>query len=188
MSSTETTLVIMAAGMGSRYGGLKQLEAIGPNGEVFMDYAIHDAIQAGFNKAAIIIKKQNEEDFRRILGHRIENKIDTSYVFQELPTHRKKPYGTAEAVLCCKDTVKTPFAVINADDFYGREAYIKMHAHLKSSKDSAMVAYYLKNTLSDGGTVARGICKVGIDGYLQKVDEQLPSQKTTIIRHKRLFL
>ena len=177
MSSTETTLVIMAAGMGSRYGGLKQLEAIGSNGEVFMDYAIYDAIKAGFNKAAIIIKKENEEDFRQILGRRIEEKIDTTYVYQELPSHRKKPYGTAEAVLCCKDAVKTPFAVINADDFYGSKAYVKMHNHLTTSKDSAMVAYYLKNTLSDSGTVARGICKVSSDGYLQEVDEQLAIPK-----------
>jgi len=167
----------MAAGMGSRYGGLKQLEAIGSNGEVFMDYAIYDALKAGFSKAVIIIKKENEEDFRRIIGNRIENKIDTAYVFQTLPPHRKKPYGTAEAVLCCKDAVKTPFAVINADDFYGREAYVKMREHLVSSKDSAMVAYYLRNTLSDSGTVARGICKVGGDGYLLEVDEQLKIPK-----------
>ena len=169
---TNTTIVIMAAGMGSRYGGLKQLEAIGSKGEVFMDYAIYDAIKAGFSKAVIIIKKENEEDFRRIIGNRIEDKIDTAYVYQLLPTHRKKPYGTAEAVLCCKNEVKTPFAVINADDFYGREAYEKMHNHLASSKDSAMIAYYLKNTLSDSGTVARGICKVANDGYLLEVDEQ----------------
>ena len=172
-----TTLVIMAAGMGSRYGGLKQLEAIGSKGEVFMDYAIHDAIQAGFSKAVIIIKKENQEDFRRIIGNRIENKIDTTYVFQELPTHRKKPYGTAEAVMCCKDAVTTPFAVINADDFYGREAYTKMHSHLIHSKESAMVAYYLKNTLSDSGTVARGICTVDDSGYLMEVDEQLAIPK-----------
>jgi len=169
----DTTLVIMAAGMGSRYGGLKQLEAIGSNGEVFMDYAIYDAVRAGFSKAVMIIKKENEDDFRRVIGNRIENKIDTAYVYQKLPAHRKKPYGTAEAVLCCKDAVKTPFAVINADDFYGREAYVKMSAHLASSKDSAMVAYYLSNTLSDSGTVARGICNVSGDGYLLEVDEQL---------------
>jgi len=167
----------MAAGMGSRYGGLKQLEAIGANGEVFMDYAIHDAIQAGFTKAAIIIKKENAEDFRRVIGNRIENKIDTTYVYQQLPAHRRKPYGTAEAVLCCKDVVKTPFAVINADDFYGREAYVKMHSHLTTSPDSAMVAYYLKNTLSDSGTVARGICTVDTNGFLQEVDEQLAIPK-----------
>jgi len=172
-----TTLVIMAAGMGSRYGGLKQLEAIGKNGEVFMDFAIHDAIEAGFNKAVLIIKKENEEDFRRIIGNRIENKIDTTYVFQTLPTHRKKPYGTADAILCCKDAVKTPFGVINADDFYGREAYVKMNKHLTTSKDSAMVAYYLQNTLSDSGTVARGICTVDANGYLQEVDEQLAIPK-----------
>jgi len=177
MHPQDTTIVIMAAGMGSRYGGLKQLEAIGSNGEVFMDYAIHDAIQAGFNKAVLIIKKENEDDFRRIIGGRIENKIDTTYVYQELPTHRRKPYGTAEAVLCCRDAVKTPFAVLNADDFYGREAYVKMHNHLTTSKDSAMVAYYLKNTLSDSGTVARGICKVDANGYLQEVDEQLAIPK-----------
>jgi len=172
-----TTIVIMAAGMGSRYGGLKQLEAIGSNGEVFMDYAIHDALEAGFNKAVLIIKKENEDDFKRIIGNRIENKIDTTYVYQNLPTHRKKPYGTAEAVLCCKDAVKTPFAVMNADDFYGREAYVKIHNHLTTSKDSAMVAYYLKNTLSDSGTVARGICTVDANGYLQEVDEQLAIPK-----------
>jgi len=112
----------MAAGMGSRYGGLKQLEAIGSNGEVFMDFAVYDAVKAGFDKAVIIIKKENEEDFRRAVGNRIERKIDTAYVYQSLPSHRIKPYGTAEAVLCCKDAVTTPFAVINGDDFYGREA------------------------------------------------------------------
>ena len=171
-----TTLVIMAAGMGSRYGGLKQLEPIGSNGEVFMDFSIYDAIKAGFNKAVIIIKKENEADFRRVIGNRIENKIDTSYVFQKLPSHRVKPYGTAEAVLCCKDVVNTPFGVLNADDFYGREAFVKMRGHLATSTDSAMVAYYLKNTLSDSGTVARGICKVE-DGYLVEVDEQLKIPK-----------
>ena len=169
---TDTTIVIMAAGMGSRYGGLKQLEPIGSNGEVFMDFSIYDAVKAGFNKAVIILKKENEADFRRVIGNRIESKIDTTYVFQQLPPHRAKPYGTAEAVLCCKDTIKTPFGVINADDFYGYEAYAKMHQHLTSSKDSAMVAYYLKNTLSDGGTVARGICKLD-NGYLTEIDEQL---------------
>jgi len=177
MQPTKTTLVIMAAGMGSRYGGLKQLEAIGSNGEIFMDFAIHDATKAGFNKAVIIIKKENEADFRRIVGNRIEDKIDTSYVFQELPPHRKKPYGTAQAVLCCKDVVKTPFAVINADDYYGQEAYDKMNKQLSTSKDSAMIAYYLKNTLSDSGTVARGICTVDNDGYLLEVDEQLAIPK-----------
>ena len=173
MANINTEIVIMAAGMGSRYGGLKQLEPIGSNGEVFMDYAIYDAVKAGFNKAVVIIKKENEEDFRRVIGNRIENKIDTVYVFQKLPPHRKRPYGTAEAVLCCKNTVKMPFAVINADDFYGRDSYVKMHGHLMSSKDSATMAYYLKNTLSDSGTVNRGICKVADDGYLLEIDEQI---------------
>ena len=168
---TESTIVIMAAGMGSRYGGLKQLEQIGSNGEVFMDFSIYDAAKAGFNKAVIIIKKENESDFRRIMGNRIENMIDTTYVYQKLPSHRVKPYGTAEAVLCCKDVVKTPFGVINADDFYGSEAYVKMHGHLTTSKDSAMIAYYLKDTLSDSGTVARGICKIENE-YLLEIDEQ----------------
>ena len=167
---------IMAAGMGSRYGGLKQLEPIGSNGEVFMDFAIHDAVKAGFTKAVIIIKKENEADFRRVVGNRIESKIDTTYVYQALPAHRVKPYGTAEAVLCCKDVVTTPFAVINADDFYGGEAYVKMHRHLTTSDDSAMVAYYLRNTLSDSGTVARGICKLDGD-YLLEIDEQLAIPK-----------
>lgn len=172
----ETTLVIMAAGMGSRYGGLKQLESIGSNGEIFIDFSIYDALKAGFDKAVIIIKKENEEDFRRVVGNRLERKIDVEYVFQKLPEHRKKPYGTAEAVLCCKEVVKTPFAVLNADDFYGSEAYEKIHCHLISSTDSAMVAYYLKNTLSNNGTVARGICKVEND-YLLEVDEQLKIPK-----------
>jgi len=153
------------------------MEPIGSNGEVFMDYAIHDAVGAGFNKAVLIIKKEDEEVFRQVIGNRIENKIDTTYVYQQLPSHRRKPYGTAEAVLCCKEVVKTPFAVMNADDFYGREAYLKIHNHLTTSKDSVMVAYYLKNTLSDSGTVARGICTVDASGYLQEVDEQLAIPK-----------
>jgi UTP-glucose-1-phosphate uridylyltransferase len=162
----------MAAGMGNRYGGLKQLEPIGAKGEVFMDFSIHDAVKAGFNKAVIIIKRENEGDFKRVIGNRIENKIETAYVYQQLPPHRAKPYGTAEAVLCCRDAVTTPFAVINADDFYGREAFVKIHGHLTSSTDSAMVAYYLRNTLSEGGTVARAICKTE-NGYLLELDEQL---------------
>jgi dTDP-glucose pyrophosphorylase len=177
MSPAKTTIAIMAAGMGSRFGGLKQLEAIGPSGEVFMDYAVYDAVRAGFDKAVIIIKKENEDDFRQVIGKRIENIIDTEYAFQELPSHRKKPYGTAEAVLCCRDIIKTPFAVINSDDFYGRGAYIKMREHLAFSKDSAMMAYYLSNTLSDNGTVNRGICKVSTDGYLLEVDERLAIPK-----------
>ena len=178
----QTTLVIMAAGMGSRYGGLKQLEPIGSGGEVFMDFSIHDAKKAGFTKAVIIVKKENEADFRRVIGNRIENKIDTTYVYQDLPAHRVKPYGTAEAVLCCKDVVKTPFAVINADDFYGSEAYEKMHQHLTTSSDSAMVAYYLRNTLSDSGTVARGICKLEGE-YLLEIDEQLKISKDNDYPH-----
>ena len=166
----KTALVVMAAGMGSRFGGLKQLEPIGKNGEVIIDYSIHDAIRAGFNKVVFVIKHEIEEDFKRIVGNRIEKKIEVEYVYQTIPPHRKKPYGTGDAILCCKDVISEPFVVINADDYYGVDAFKKMHDYLVSEDDYAMVAFELRNTLSENGTVARGICDVK-DGFLTKVTE-----------------
>ena len=166
----KTTLVVMAAGMGSRFGGLKQIEPIGKNGEVIIDYSAYDAIKAGFDKIVFIIKKEIENDFKRIVGDRIATKIDVEYVYQESPEGRSKPYGTAHAILCCKDVVKTPFVVINADDFYGAIAFKVIHNHLINSTDYAMVGFELENTVTENGTVARGVCEV-VDGYLTNVRE-----------------
>lgn len=171
----DTTLVVMAAGMGSRFGGLKQMEPVGKNGEVLLDYSIYDAQKAGFNQVCFIIKKEIEDDFRRLVGSRIEKKIDVSYVMQStdnLPEGRVKPWGTAHAILCCKDTVKTPFVAINADDYYGSHAFLSIHKHLLQAKglDFAMVAYLLEKTVSENGTVARGVCQVE-NGYLKSIRE-----------------
>lgn len=172
----KTTLVIMAAGIGSRFGGgIKQLEPIGPNGEIIMDYSIHDAIQAGFNKVIFIIRKDIEADFKEVIGNRIEAVcerlgVEVGYAFQdihdipgEFPEGRTKPWGTGQAVLAAKDLINTPFAVINADDYYGKKAYQEMHDWLiEDHADNAisMAGFILKNTLSDHGGVTRGICKV----------------------------
>ena len=171
----DTTLVVMAAGMGSRFGGLKQMEPVGRNGEVLLDYSIYDAKKAGFNKVCFIIKKEIEEDFRRLVGSRIEKKIDVSYVMQStdnLPAGRVKPWGTAHAILCCKDTVKTPFVALNADDYYGANAFGEIHEHLIHAKgmEFAMVAYLLEKTVSENGTVARGVCELE-NGYLKTIRE-----------------
>jgi hypothetical protein len=182
-----TTLVIMAAGIGSRFGGgIKQLEPMGPNGEIIMDYSIYDAKAAGFNKVVFILRKDIEEDFREIIGKRIEKVMDVEYVFQALedipdgftvPSERKKPWGTGQAVLCCKGVVKEPFAVINADDYYGKEAFAKVHDYLvgegttDKQYDMCMAGFILKNTLSDNGVVTRGVCVVGEDEYLTEVVE-----------------
>lgn len=182
-----TTLVIMAAGIGSRFGGgIKQLEPMGPNGEIIMDYSIYDAKAAGFNKVVFILRKDIEEDFRAIIGQRIEKVIDVEYVFQSLedlpegfkaPAERKKPWGTGQAVLCCKGVVNEPFAVINADDYYGKEAFRKVHDYLvddrKTDKiyDMCMAGFILKNTLSDNGAVTRGVCVVDNDDHLSQVVE-----------------
>lgn len=181
----QTSLVIMAAGIGSRYGsGIKQLEKVGPDGEIIMDYSIHDAIRAGFNKVIFIIRRDLERDFKEIIGNRIAKKIPVEYVFQEIdalpngftkPEERMKPWGTGHAVLCCKGIVKDAFAVINADDFYGKDAFIKVHdylckADIKSS-DYCMAGFVLGNTLSDNGEVTRGVCKVDGNGMLQSIEE-----------------
>ena len=164
----DITLVVMAAGMGSRFGGLKQLEPIGKNGEVILDFSVYDAVKAGFNKVVFVIKHAIEDDFKRIVGSRIEKKVKVEYVFQETdalpegftrPADRQKPWGTAHAILCCKNVVKEPFAVVNADDYYGRSAFKKIYDELSSdSKDYCMVGFRLKNTLTENGTVSRGVC------------------------------
>ena len=170
------TLVVMAARMGSRFGGLKQMEPIGPNGEVLLDFSVYDAQKAGFDKIVFVIKQEMEADFRRLVGDRISKKIEVEYVFQtmeHIPDGRTKPWGTAHAVLCCKKVIHEPFAVINADDYYGRNAYTALHAHLMQAKgyDFCMVAYELAKTLTENGTVARGVCEIA-DGYLQNITER----------------
>lgn len=172
----KTTLVIMAAGMGSRFGGLKQAEPITKDGKCILDFSVYDAKKAGFSKAVFIIRRDMEEDFKRLVGDRIQKNIDVDYVFQsdkDLPQGRTKPFGTGHAIYCCKDTVKTPFAIINADDYYGSNAFFKMHDHLERAKkgEYAMTAYKLKNTLSKNGTVSRGVCEEK-NGYLLKVTER----------------
>jgi len=171
----KTTLVVMAAGMGSRFGGLKQIEPITPNGRVILDFSVYDAIKAGFDNVVFIIKKEIEEDFKKAIGDRLSEKLDISYVYQEctnLPEGRKKPWGTTHAVLCCKDAVKNPFAIINADDYYGQNAFKNIHDHLVNAKgfDFSMVPYELNKTLSDNGAVTRGVCKIE-DGYLKDIEE-----------------
>ena len=176
----DITLVVMAAGMGSRFGGLKQLEPIGKNGEVILDFSVYDAVKAGFNKVVFVIKHAIEDDFKRIVGSRIEKKVKVEYVFQETdalpegftcPADRQKPWGTAHAILCCKNVVKEPFAVVNADDYYGRSAFKKIYDELSSaSEDYCMVGFRLKNTLTENGTVSRGVC-VTDNNALESVTE-----------------
>ena len=182
----KTTLVIMAAGMGSRYGGgIKQLEKVGPSGEIIMDYSIYDAKAAGFDRVVFITRRDLEKDFRAVIGNRVEEKIETEYVFQELsnlpegflvPEGREKPWGTGHAVLSCLSVIKEPFAVINADDYYGREAFVKVHdflasADIKEKGNYCMAGFILGNTLSENGVVTRGVCDVDSAGYLKKVVE-----------------
>ena len=180
----DTTLVIMAAGMGSRYGGIKQLEPVGPSGEIIMDYSIHDAREAGFNKVVFIIRRDLEKDFKEVIGNRIEKLIKVEYVFQELdalpegfhrPAERTKPWGTGQAVLCCKNVVKEPFAVINADDYYGKEAFRIVHQFLTDSSYSenqyCMAGFILGNTLSENGAVTRGVCKANNQNRLVEIIE-----------------
>ena len=178
------TLVIMAAGMGSRFGGLKQIEPVGPNGEFIIDYSIYDAIKAGFNKVVFLIKEENYDIFKETIGSRVEPHIKVEYCFQKndnvpkeykLPEERVKPLGTAHAILCCKDKVNEPFMIINADDFYGRDAFMKGAEFLKNLKDEkpypyGMVGYLVKNTITENGTVKRGVCSVE-DGYLKNITE-----------------
>ncbi len=180
------TLVIMAAGIGSRFGGgIKQLEPVGPNGEIIMDYSIHDALEAGFGRVVFIIRKDLEADFRAVIGNRIDKICPTAYAFQEktdlpggftCPPDRKKPWGTGQAVLACRELVHEPFAVINADDYYGKEAFTRIRDFLVRARpgtpyDCCMAGFILKNTLSDNGGVTRGICRVDAANRLCKVVE-----------------
>lgn len=183
-----TALVIMAAGIGSRFGGgIKQLEPVGPNGEIIMDYSIHDAMEAGFNKVIFIIRRDLEKDFKEIIGHRIEKLLPVEYAYQELEDlpagyevtpGRTKPWGTGQAVLSVKGMVDGPFLVINADDYYGREGFRRIHDYMAEHMDSqseiydiCMGGFVLSNTLSDNGTVTRGVCQVDEGGYLTNVTE-----------------
>ncbi len=185
------TLVIMAAGMGSRYGGLKQMDPIGPHGEFLLDYSIYDAIAAGFDKVVCVIRKEHQNDFEETVGSRIHSQVKFEYAFQELsdipcpelmPPKRTKPWGTAHAVLSCRHLVSNPFAVINADDFYGAEAFSLLYSFLKGSTFTdryhyGMVGYRLKNTLTSHGTVSRGICEVDKEGKLLSIQERTKIQR-----------
>ena len=177
----DVTLVVMAAGMGSRFGGLKQMEPITDDGRVLLDFSAYDAKKAGFTKIVFVIKKAIAEDFISIVGNRIEKTIKVDYVYQEIddlpggfvcPEDREKPWGTAHAILCCKNAVNEPFVVVNADDYYGRSAFEKIYEELtKESDDYCMVGFRLKNTLTENGTVSRGVCVVK-DGYLDNITER----------------
>jgi len=190
---SNSTLVVMAAGIGSRYGGLKQIDPIGPNGELIIDYSIYDAIKAGFDKVVFIIRKDIEGPFREKVGRSVEERVETKYIYQELnkipqafnvPENRIKPWGTAHAVLCCKDVISSPFAVINADDFYGAPAYELLCKYFKEiqgnngSYNYCMVGYVLGNTLSEHGHVARGVCSVSKDSFLTGIIERLKIKKS----------
>ncbi len=189
----EPILVIMAAGMGSRYGGLKQIDPVDPEGHIIMDFSVFDAVKAGFKKIVFVIKKEIEKDFKETIGYRLEKRVEVHYIFQEMnkipeglitiPEGRVKPWGTGHAILCCKDVLDAPFAVINADDFYGRDAFVQLYHFLKTTEEAApmqiaMVGYVLENTLTDHGHVARGVCQVSDDGHLLKIDERTMIQKT----------
>ena len=179
------TLVIMAAGMGSRFGGLKQIEPVGENGEFIIDYSIYDAIRCGFTKVVFIIKEENYDVFRETVGKRVEDKIKVEYVFQnnenvpleiKIPSDRTKPLGTAHAILCCKDVVKEDFAVINADDFYGYDAFKVISEFLKgntNSKEYAMAGYLVGNTLAKTGAVKRGVCEKEGDYLTQLIESSI---------------
>lgn len=187
----DTTLLIMAAGIGSRFGGgIKQLEPVDEQGHIIMDYSIHDAIEAGFNKVIFIIRKDIEEEFREVIGSRIsaicaEHNVTVDYAFQdindipgELPEGRTKPWGTGQAVLAAKDLITTPFIVINADDYYGKEGFKAVHNYLVEGGKSCMAGFVLKNTLSDNGGVTRGICRMDAEHNLTEVDETKNIVKT----------
>ena len=184
-------LVIMAAGMGSRYGGLKQIDPVDEQGHIIMDFSIFDAKRAGFEKVIFIIKKENEADFREVIGKRMANHMEVAYVFQDLnnlpegfsvPEGRVKPWGTAHAVLSAIDEIDGPFAVINADDYYGRHAFQTIYNYLSTHEDDdkyryTMVGYELQNTVTDNGHVARGICQVSADGKLEGIQERTRIEK-----------
>jgi UTP-glucose-1-phosphate uridylyltransferase len=175
------TLLVLAAGLGSRYGGLKQIDPVGPGGETLMDYSVYDALRAGFDKVVFVIRRDIEQSFKEKIGRRYEQRVHVEYVYQELnslpagfavPPNRKKPWGTAHAVLVAALAIREPFGAINADDFYGAESFRLLSQHLQQNNaDYAMVGFVLRNTLSEFGSVARGVCRLGPDGFLQNVVE-----------------
>ena len=186
------TLLIMAAGMGSRFGGLKQIEPVGPNGEFIIDYSIYDAIKEGFDKVVFIIKEENYDIFKKTIGSRVEKHISVSYVFQKqdaIPseylnlTDRTKPWGTGHAILAAKDVINEPFAIINADDFYGRDAFHQVANFLKNNQEKnhyAVVGYQIANTLTENGSVKRGICRVNADELVEIIESNVQEQNGVI--------
>ena len=184
---SKAALVVMAAGIGSRFGGgIKQLAPVGPNGELIMDFSVYDALEAGFDKVVFVIRRDLEKDFREVIGDRIGKQVEVDYAYQELDDipekyrdkfpGRTKPWGTGQAILCCKDLVDSPFLVINADDYYGKDAFREAYAYLTSMENTdkiqiCMVGFILKNTLSDNGGVTRGVCSVSADGMLTGITE-----------------
>lgn len=185
------TLVVLAAGIGSRYGGLKQIEAVGPGGEIVIEYSVYDALRAGFDRVVCVIRRDIEADFRSLVAARFERQVKVDYVFQEVadlpagvpvPADRRKPWGTAHAVRACRHAVNEPFAVINADDFYGRQSFATLGRFLDGLQPAAtrysMVGFTLRNTLSEHGHVARGVCEVNGEGYLLRVVERTAIQRS----------
>ena len=198
---SKPVLVVMAAGMGSRYGGLKQIDPVGKHGEIIIDYSIYDAKQAGFEKVVFIINRDLEERFREMIGNRVAKEMEVEYVFQQLdsmlpagyaiPENRKKPWGTAHAILCCKDVIDGPFAVINSDDYYGKQGFKLLYDRLTRSQDRSdrydycMIGFLLDNTLTDHGHVARGVCETDSSGTLINIVERLRrrSRRQNIYAH-----
>ena len=184
-------LAVMAAGMGSRYKGLKQIDPVGKNGEIIIDFSLYDAWKAGFRKVVFIIKEELEDSFRQVIGDKVSKFMEVEYAFQSIddlpegysiPEGRVKPWGTGHAILSCRNLINGPFAVINADDYYGREAYQLIYDYLVSNQDDekyryAMVGYTLENTMTDHGHVARGVCEVSEDGYLNDINERTRIEK-----------
>lgn len=187
----EPVLVVMAAGMGSRYGGLKQIDPIGENGEIIIDFSLFDALRAGFKKVVFVIKRELEADFRQVIGDRMSRHMEVAYAYQNLsdvpdgysiPSGRTKPWGTGHAIRACREIIDAPFAVINADDYYGAQAFSLLYDFLKNANDDtlyryAMVGYVLENTLTEHGHVARGVCTVTGDGLLETINERVRIEK-----------